>query len=98
MLEQIMAWVQENPAIVTNGLAGAIIGPLLSKLLRGGLGTGTLGGLLGGLAGGFGADQAGLNEIVGNEGLMVYLQNILEGAVGGGVLGAGAGVATKRRD
>ena len=99
-MEQILDWIQAHPELVTNGVAGAILGPILSKLLRGGLTTGTLGGLLGGLAGGFGADQAGLNEVLasGDDAsmLMTYLQNIVEGAIGGGILGGGGGVVAKQ--
>lgn len=103
ILEQVWAWMQAHPAIVTNGIAGAVLGPFLAKLLRGGVGVGTLGGLVGGVAAGFGADTAGLNDVIASAGeeastLMTYLQNIAEGAIGGGLVGGGAGAAMKKRD
>lgn len=104
MLEQIWAWIQANPAMVLNGAGGAVLGPMLAKLLRGGTGTGFLGGILGGVGAGFGADMAGLNEAVSTHLTMIedvnivsYMQDLAEGAVGGGGIGGILGVLLKRR-
>lgn len=104
IIEQIWAWVQANPAMVLNGVGGGVLGPMVSKLLRGGTGTGFLGGILGGIGAGYGADMTGLNEVVANNLEMIknvdivsYLQNLVEGAVGGGGIGGILGALLKRR-
>lgn len=97
MLEQYLPYLQ-NP-MVLNGLGGAVLGPILAKVLRGSGGTGFLGGLVGGVAAGFGADAADLSTFVSGEsteGMMVYLQDLAEGAVGGGGLGLILGGIIKR--
>lgn len=97
IFEAVMAWVQANPEMTTNGVAGAVLGPIVAKFLKGGFTTGTLGGLIGGVAAGYGVDQSQYSALIGDEGLMAYVQNIAEGALGGGVLGLGTGAATRNR-
>ena len=81
--------------LILNGVGGAILGPIVSKLLGGKLSTGTLGGIIGGLAGGFGMDAAGL-QMLGGSDIMSHLNNFLQGGIGGGALGALAGLVLKK--
>lgn len=97
ILNSVMAWAQDNPAMVTNGLAGAVLGVVLSKVLRGGFLSGLVVGVIGGVVAGMGIDQTKYADLIGNDGLMSYVQNVVEGAIGG-VLGGGSGLATRKRD
>ncbi|MEO0981403.1 MAG: hypothetical protein AAFX03_01995 [Pseudomonadota bacterium] len=81
--------------LLLSGGGGAVLGPIVARLL-GGQGFGTLGnviaGILGGVGAGYGADAAGLSGLLGNSELMGMIQTVLEGGVGGGVVGALAGI------
>ncbi len=97
-LEQLLPYL-EMP-IVQNAIGGGVLGPILARLVRGGSGTGFLTGVLGGIAAGYGADMQGYSTLISGEateGLMVTLQNLAEGAGGGGVLGLISGIFLKRR-
>lgn len=77
-----------------NGVGGAVIGPVISKLLGGKGATGLLAGIVGGLAGGAGMDQLGA-QILSGDGMMAHLNNLLQGGIGGGVIGGILGLVTK---
>lgn len=88
-MDQLMQYLP----LVLNGAGGAILAPLVAKLL-GGKGLGGIGnilaGAIGGIGAGYGADAAGLGNLLGGDtnATMGYVQNVLEGGVGGGVIGA----------
>jgi len=75
---------------ILNGAGGAVLAPLLTGLLGGkGLGT-VINIVLGAAAGvgaGYGVAVAGYGSLLGHDATMGYVQDLLEGAVGGGVLG-----------
>ena len=82
-----------------NGAGGAIVGPIISKLLGGKGATGAIAGIVGGLAGGFGMGQAGVGfqSLLGNEGVMSFVSQFLNGGAGGGILGGLLGLLTKAK-
>ncbi|MEM9939425.1 MAG: hypothetical protein AAF768_11295 [Pseudomonadota bacterium] len=82
--------------LLLNGAGGAIIGPILSKLLGGKGATGLLAGIAGGVAGGFGMDAAGL-QLLSGSGLVGMLGELLQGGIGGGVLGGIIGVINRAK-
>lgn len=82
--------------LLLNGAGGAIIGPILSKLLGGKGATGLLAGIAGGLAGGFGMDAAGL-QLLSGSGLVGMLGELIQGGVGGGILGGIIGVLNRAK-
>lgn len=75
---------------ILNGAGGAVLAPLLTGLLGGkGLGA-VINIILGGAAGvgaGYGVAAAGYGALLGSDATMGYVQDLLEGALGGGVLG-----------
>lgn len=82
--------------LLLNGAGGAIIGPILSKLLGGKGATGLLAGIAGGVAGGFGMDAAGL-QLLSGTGLVGMLGELVQGGIGGGVLGGIIGVVNRAK-
>ncbi|MEM9226303.1 MAG: hypothetical protein AAGA24_07275 [Pseudomonadota bacterium] len=83
-------------SLILNAGGGAIIGPILSKLLGGKGATGVLAGVVGGVAGGYGMDAAGLSLLGGSE-VMGYVNEVLQGGIGGGVIGGLLGVLSRSR-
>jgi len=83
--------------LILSAVGGIVLGPSVSKIL-GGSGTGgILGGIVGGIAAHYGADAAGISNLLGDAGIMAMLGNVLEGGVGGGILGAVLGLVMKSR-
>lgn len=82
---------------ILSAVGGTVLGPILSKVLGGKGAMGIVGGLLGGLAGGYGMDAAGV-QMLGGSGMMDAINNLLQGGIGGGVLGGILGLITKSRD
>lgn len=82
-----------------SGAGGAVFGPLLSKVL-GGKGFGLIGnaiaGIVGGIAAGKGLDMAQVGNLLGDSELMKNIQTVLEGGLGGGVLGAILGLIKRK--
>lgn len=91
-----MEMIQEYLPMILNGAGGAVLGPMLAGMLGGRSALGFLGGILGGIAGGYGADMAGYSALIGAEGVMGYVQDLAEGAVGGGILGILSGILFRR--
>lgn len=83
-------------SLILNAGGGAIIGPILSKLLGGKGATGVLAGVVGGVAGGYGMDAAGFSLLGGSE-VMGYVNEVLQGGIGGGVIGGLLGVLSRSR-
>jgi len=77
--------------LILSAVGGGALGPIVSKFLGGGGTQGLLGGLLGGVATHFGADAASIPALLGDGALMGNIQSLLQGGVGGGVLGLIAG-------
>lgn len=82
--------------LLMNGVGGLVLGPIISKLLGGKGGTGALAGIVGGLAGAYGMDAANLSLLSG-DGLMTHLNELLQGGIGGGILGGLIGLVTRSR-
>ncbi len=51
--------------IIVSAAGGGILGPIVSKVLGGGGTQGLIGGLLGGVGAHFGADAAGVGQMLG---------------------------------
>lgn len=83
--------------LIISALGGTVLGPVLSKLLGGSGTMGVVGGILGGIAAHYGADAAGMGQVLGASPMMVHLQNFLEGGAGGGILGLLAGAVIRKR-
>ena len=83
--------------LIVSALGGIILGPIITRLLGGSTTVGILGGVLGGVGAHYGADAAGIGPLLGSEPALVHLQNFLEGAAGGGLLGVVAGILLKKR-
>ncbi|MFN4024531.1 MAG: hypothetical protein ACK4MQ_06855 [Hyphomonas sp.] len=83
--------------LIVSALGGIILGPLVTKLLGGSTTAGILGGILGGVGAHYGADAAGIGPLFGSDPALMHLQNFLEGAAGGGLLGLMAGAVLKKR-
>jgi len=77
--------------LILSTVGGGVLGPIVSKVLGGGGTQGLLGGLVGGAATHFGADAANIPAMLGDGALMGNVQNLLQGGLGGGVLGTIAG-------
>lgn len=88
-----MEQLQQFLPYILNGAGGAILAPIISSVL-GGKGFGNIANIIAGIVGGVGvgagAQAAGLGNLLGGQdnAIMGYVQNLLEGGVGGGVLGA----------
>ena len=88
-----MDQLQQVLPYILNGAGGAVLAPIISSLL-GGKGFGNIANIIAGIVGGVGvgagAQAAGLGNLLGGQenAIMGYIQNLLEGGVGGGVLGA----------
>ncbi len=93
--------MQDLLPLLLNGVGGAVLGPLLMKLTGGKGSLGTIMGLVGGVLGGVGAGQASelvnldLASLMGGGDLMRAVANLIEGGVGGGILGVLAGKLAK---
>ena len=77
--------------LILSAVGGTVLGPVVSKALGGGGTQGLIGGILGGVGAHFGADAAGIGGLLGDSALMGHIQSLLEGGVGGGLLGLIAG-------
>lgn len=85
--------------LILSAVGGVILGPVLTKLAGGGATGGLVGGIIGGLAAHFGLDAANI-QVLGDASAsatapMNIVNSLLEGGVGGGVLGIVAGMLTK---
>ncbi len=93
--------MQDLFPLLLNGVGGAVLGPILMKLVGGKGNLGTIMGLIGGVAGGVGAGQLSeivnldLASIMGGGDMMRMVANLIEGGVGGGILGVLAGKIAK---
>ncbi len=93
--------MQDLLPLLLNGVGGAVLGPILMKLVGGKGGLGAIMGLIGGVAGGVGAghvsELAGLDlaSLMGGGDMMRMVANLLEGGIGGGILGVLAGRIAK---
>lgn len=85
-----MDQLQQYLPYILNGAGGAVLAPLLASLLKG-KGLGLIGnivaGVVGGVGAGYGAEAAGIGNVLGDSELMGHVQRVLEGGVGGGVIG-----------
>ena len=87
-----MDQLQQFLPYILNGVGGAVLAPILAGLL-GGKGLGGIGnivaGIVGGVGVGAGAQAAGLGNLLGGDTntMMAYVQDLLEGGIGGGILG-----------
>tara|TARA_R110000772_G_scaffold107266_2_gene209530 strand:- start:435 stop:719 length:285 start_codon:yes stop_codon:yes gene_type:complete len=87
--------------LILSAVGGTVLGPIISKLV-GGSGTGGIvGGIIGGIGAHFGLDAAGVQVLgdvaAGATSPMNIINSLLEGGVGGGVLGVIAGMVMKNR-
>ena len=85
--------------LILSAVGGVVIGPILTKLTGGGATGGLLGGIIGGLAAHYGLDAANI-QVLGDAAAsatapMNIVNSLLEGGVGGGVLGVIAGMVMK---
>lgn len=87
-----MDQLQQFLPYILNGAGGAILAPIVATLL-GGKGLGGIGNIIAGIVGGVGvgagAQAAGLGNLLGGDtnNIMGYVQDLLEGGIGGGILG-----------
>ncbi|HEY7800049.1 MAG TPA: hypothetical protein VIA80_14865 [Hyphomonadaceae bacterium] len=87
-----MDQLQQFLPYILNGVGGAVLAPIVAGLL-GGKGLGAIGNIIAGVVGGVGvgagAQAAGFGNILGGDtnNIMGYVQDLLEGGVGGGILG-----------
>jgi hypothetical protein len=86
-----MASMDQVFPYILNGLGGAALAPLVAGML-GGKGLGALGnvvaGIIGGLGAGAGVEAAGLGDLFGpGQTIVGYVQDLVEGAIGGALLG-----------
>lgn len=90
-----MDQIQQYLPYILNGVGGAILAPLVASLLKG-AGLGTIGniiaGAIGGVAVGAGANAAGMGALLGDSQAMGWIQHLLEGGVGGGIIGVVMGL------
>ncbi len=76
-----------------NAVGGVLLGPILSKLFGGKRGIGTFLAVIGGVLGGVGAGKLtqevgfDLASFMGGGDMMRMLANVIEGGVGGGLVG-----------
>ncbi len=87
--------------LILSAVGGVVLGPILTKVTGGGTTGGLLGGIIGGLAAHFGLDAAGI-QVLGDAAAsstapMNIINSLLEGGVGGGVLGIVAGMLMKSK-
>ena len=87
--------------LILSAVGGTVLGPIISQLV-GGSGTGGIvGGIIGGLGAHFGLDAAGVQVLgdaaAGATSPMNIINSLLEGGVGGGVLGVIAGMVMKAK-
>lgn len=83
--------------LIVSALGAVILGPVLSKLLGGSGAMGLIGGILGGIGAHYGADAAGVGQMLGSSPMMIHIQNFLEGGIGGAILGLLAGAVSRAR-
>ena len=87
--------------LILSAVGGKVLGPIISKL-TGGSGTGgILGGIIGGIAAHYGLDAANVQVLgdaaAGATAPMNIVNSLLEGGVGGGLLGLIAGMLVKQK-
>jgi hypothetical protein len=87
--------------LILSAVGGTVLGPIIAKL-TGGSGTGGIvGGIIGGLGAHIGLDAAGIQVLgdaaAGATSPMNIVNSLLEGGVGGGVLGVIAGMVMKNK-
>ncbi|WP_213272321.1 hypothetical protein [Hyphomonas sp.] len=82
--------------LIVSALGGTILGPVLSKLLGGSAMMGVFGGILGGVGAHYGADAASTGQLLGSSPVMVHLQDLLEGGIGGGIVGMLGGALLRK--
>ncbi len=85
--------------LILSAIGGLVIGPLVSRLGGGGGTGGLLGGIVGGIGAHFGLDAASI-QVLGDPAasatsLMNIVNSLLEGGVGGGIVGILAGLLMK---
>ena len=88
--------------LILSAVGGLVIGPLISRLTGGGGTGGLLGGIVGGIAAHFGLDAASIQVLgdaaAGATSPMNILNSLLEGGVGGGLVGVLAGLLMKPKE
>ena len=87
--------------LILSAVGGTVLGPIVSKL-TGGSGTGgIIGGILGGIGAHYGLDAANVQVLgdaaAGATSPMNIINSLLEGGVGGGVVGVVAGLLMKSK-
>ena len=88
--------------VILSAIGGLIIGPVLSRLTGGGGTGGLLGGVVGGIAAQYGLDAANI-QVLGDAAAsatapMNIVNTLLEGGVGGGIVGILGGVLMKSKE
>lgn len=88
--------------VILSAIGGLIIGPVLSRLTGGGGTGGLLGGVVGGIAAHYGLDAANI-QVLGDAAAsatapMNIVNTLLEGGVGGGIVGILGGVLMKSKE
>ncbi len=87
--------------IILSAVGGTVLGPIITRVMGGNTTGGLVGGLIGGLAAHYGLDAAGITVLgdpaASATSLMNIVNNLLEGGVGGGVLGLVAGAMMKKK-
>ncbi|KCZ54835.1 hypothetical protein HY29_12990 [Hyphomonas beringensis] len=83
-------------AAILSAAGGVVLGPILTRLAGASATGGLLGGIIGGLAAHYGLDAANI-QVLGDGADSVLapinvINNLLEGALGGGILGLLGGV------
>ncbi|MBO6583241.1 MAG: hypothetical protein JJ954_09830 [Hyphomonas sp.] len=84
--------------LILSAIGGLVIGPLVSRLTGGGTG-GLIGGIIGGIGAHYGLDAANI-QVLGDAAAsstspMNIINTLLEGGVGGGIVGILAGLVMK---
>ena len=85
--------------LILSAIGGLVVGPLVSRLTGGGGTGGLIGGIVGGIGAHYGLDAANI-QVLGDvtasaTSPMNIINTLLEGGVGGGIVGVLAGLLTK---
>jgi hypothetical protein len=87
--------------LILSALGGTMLGPIVSKIAGGSGAGGIIGGIIGGIGAYYGLDAAGIQVLgdatSGATAPMNIVNSLLEGGVGGGVIGVIGGMIMKSR-